>query len=210
MTPRLLVVLAVLCVFATACSPTADDAPDQPFTVPSLGPSTVKADTPALRKAKAEAGIEDCEPGTGSPVKEGPPDLTLPCLGGGPDVNLATLRGPLIINTWGAWCDPCRDELPILAAFYKKYGDQVAMLGLDFQDNQLEAAIQLARDSGVTYPQVVDEMGTVTRTSVQPGTGIPSVTFIDAAGEVVAWVPGEIESEQELLDLVQQHLGLTL
>lgn len=202
--------LAALCLLVAACAPTAEDTPEEPFAVPSLGPSSVEADTPQLRAAKAKAGIEDCPPGLGEPVKGGPPDLTLPCLGGGPDVNLASLRGPLVINTWGAWCDPCREELPVLASFYEKYGDQVAMLGIDFQDTQPELALKLAADSGVTYPQVFDDQGQVLRTSVLAGTGVPSLAFVDANGEVVSWVATVITSEQELVELVEKHLGLTL
>jgi thiol-disulfide isomerase/thioredoxin len=195
---------------ATGCAPGAGVEVEEPLTVPSLGPSSVKADTPELQAAKEQAGIEDCQPGSGKAVPDGPPDLTLPCLGGGPDVNLSTLRGPLVINTWGAWCDPCREELPILADFYEEYGDRVAMLGIDFQDTRPDEAIELAANSGVTYPQLFDHQGQVLRTTVLAGTGVPSLAFVDENGEVVAWVAVVINSEQELIDLVEEHLGLAL
>lgn len=193
-----------------ACAPDSSAEPDDPYAVGTPAPVEIDVDTPELRAAKQAAGIENCVPGSGSPVTGGAPQITLPCLGGGPAVDLSTLRGPLVINMWGAWCDPCREELPVLAAFYAKYGDQVALLGVDFQETQPAQALELAADSGVTYPQVSDGGGDLVRSSVMPGEAVPSLTFIDESGEVVAWVPGQVQSEQELVDLVQKHLGLDL
>ena len=62
--------------------------------------------------------------------------MTLPCLGGGPDVELSSLRGPMVINLWQARCGPCRKEMPALEEFHQQYGDQVAVLGIDFNDVQ--------------------------------------------------------------------------
>ena len=75
------IVLAVLLVAAlTAC--TSDDGGGF-----DVRPPDVQVDTPELREVKARIGMEDCEPGTGAPVEGGLPDLTLPCLAGGPDVD---------------------------------------------------------------------------------------------------------------------------
>ena len=196
----------------SACAPGSNADPDtkDPYALDTLPSVEIPVDTPKLRAAKKAAGIEACSPGTGDPVTDGAPKITLPCLGGGPAVDLSALRGPLVINTWGAWCDPCREEMPVLAAFYEKYGDQVAMLGVDFQETQPDEAIALADQSGVTYPQVSDEGGDIVRSSVMPGAAVPSLTFIDESGKVVAWVPTQVKSTQQLVDLVNQHLGLDL
>lgn len=59
-------------------------------------PSDPAVDSADLRKVKDRIGMADCQPGPGQrPVKGGLPDLTLPCLGGGTDVNLSSLRGPM-------------------------------------------------------------------------------------------------------------------
>ncbi len=217
MGPRYRALLASLVVLfglmVSACAPSTtigSGSGDDPFAIQTLDPVAIEVDTPELRKAKKAAGIETCIPGEGEPVSGGGPEITLPCLGGGLPIDLSKLRGPLVINMWGAWCEPCREEMPVLASFYEKYGDQVAMLGVDFQETQPDQAMALAADSGVTYPLVSDEGGEIVRSSVMPGEAVPSLTFIDASGVVVAWVPGQVKTERELVDLVNQHLGLDL
>jgi thiol-disulfide isomerase/thioredoxin len=223
--------LAVLLVLVLAgCSGGSRGTVADPLAMPSLAPVGVDADTPKLRRLKARAGIETCTPGplAGGAGQPDPstassftpssgtlpsgtlPSVTLPCLGGGPDVDLSALRGPLVVNVWGSWCAPCRDELPILAAFYAEHGDHVAMLGVDFQDTRPEDALELAEISGVTYPQLFDHDGAIGRTAVMPGPAVPALAFVDAAGVVTAWVPGEVKSQGQLLELVSRHLGVDL
>ncbi|HEV3363881.1 MAG TPA: TlpA disulfide reductase family protein [Acidimicrobiia bacterium] len=51
------------------------------------------------------------------PLHSGPaPAFTLQSLGG-ETVSLADFRGgPVVVNFWGAWCEQCRLQLPLLAA----------------------------------------------------------------------------------------------
>ncbi len=178
--------------------------------VPAPGPSTIDVDTPQLRQMKADAGIEACRPGTGRPVDGGLPDLTLPCLGGGEDVNLSSLRGPLIVNIWAEWCGPCRKEMPAVADFYQRYGDRVPVLGIDFQDTQTGPAIELAKRSGATYPQLADTEGALRAQPPVPArVPVPGFLFVTADGSATL-VPGGIGSADELVELADQHLGTDL
>jgi len=178
--------------------------------IPSPGQAKIDVDTSQLRELKADAGIAACEPGTYEPVDGGLPDVTLPCLGGGEDVDLASLRGPLVVNLWGSWCGPCVKEMPAVADFYDLYGDQVPVLGVDYQDPQTGAAIKLAKRSGVTYPLVADTQGDLRAKSPYPAMPpVPSFAFVATDGTVTL-VPGGIDSADELVDLVEQHLGVRL
>ena len=62
----------------------------------------VKVDTPQLRALKAATHIAPCPTSVAGTegVPGGLPDMTLPCLGGGRSVDLAGLRGPLLVNFW--------------------------------------------------------------------------------------------------------------
>lgn len=194
-----------------ACAPgTGDEGDDDSFIVPQrVGRPKVDVDTAELRRKKARAGIEACVPGSGEHVDDGLPELTLPCFGGGKDVDLSTLRGPLVINLWAQTCKPCRDEMPILQDFYQQYGDQVQVLGINFQDTLPEGAMVLAEQSGVTYPLLADPGGDViAKKPLQGIRGLPAQVLVDADGRVAYRSPMVIESESQLVDLVEEHLGI--
>ena len=175
-------------------------------------PPDVKVDTPELRAAKDRIGMLDCEPGTGDPVEGGLPQVTLPCLAGGPDVELSSLRGPAVINLWQARCEPCRKEMPALEAFHQQYGDEVAVIGIDFNDVQPVAAMALAEETGVTYPSIADPGGDLmTESAFAIGRrGLPAFLFLDAEGKVVGTASGGVDSVDEVKSLVAEHIGVTL
>ncbi len=179
--------------------------------------SNVKVDTPELRDAKAQTKIVDCEPGPGSHVDGGLPDLILPCLGGGQEVNLSSLRGPMVINLWASWCGPCQRELPIYEEFHQLHGDVVAVLGIDFQDTQPGRAIQLALETEVSYPQLADPQSDLAFADPLPNIpGLPAILFVDEEGLVVddngtpRVMFREIKSLRELEELVSEQLGADL
>jgi thiol-disulfide isomerase/thioredoxin len=176
-----------------------------------LPDNRIEVDTPELVKAKAEAGVEDCVAVSGSPVDGGMPPLTLPCLGGGPDVDVSSLRGPMLISLWAYWCAPCREEMPILQAFHDKYADQVPLLGIDYQDTMPGGALALMDETGATYPSLADPYGELSARGPLPVlNGLPYLLFIDADGAVTAVRSGEVHSEKELVALVEQHLEVRL
>lgn len=170
-------------------------------------------DTPALRQLKKAAGVEACAPGPGGSVEGGMPEVTLPCLGGGKDVDVSGLRGPTVVNLWASWCPPCRRELPIYQQFHEKYGDRVQVLGIDYNDQMPEAAMELVRDSGVTYPQLADPNTDLAHADPLPNfPGLPAIIFLDADGRIAenGIIFEEIDSVSELARLVQEKLDVRL
>lgn len=200
---RTTALVAVLLLLTAACSEQPEES--QP------PPSSVDVDTPELRAQKEAAGIEDCPTATGAPPADAAlPDLTLPCLGGGPDADLSTLKGPLVINLWAQWCEPCRDELPYYQRLHEEGVGKVRVLGIDYLDPQPGGAIALAEATGVTFPSLADPDGLLRQ--VWRVRGLPGVVFVDAEGRVTN--PDArptyrvIESYDELADLVREHLGV--
>lgn len=139
------------------------------------------------------------------PVSNGLPDISLPCLGSGPDVRLADLRGPLVINVWAQWCGPCRDEAPYLAALAKS--GKVSMLGIDYDDPRPELAVKFAGEEGLAYPHVKDQDKAIQR-ALKVG-GPPLTAFVDDKGEVAYVHRGVLTSQQQLDQLLQEKLGVT-
>ncbi|WP_319040145.1 TlpA family protein disulfide reductase [Kribbella solani] len=139
------------------------------------------------------------------PVSNGLPDISLPCLGAGPDIRLADLRGPLVINIWAQWCGPCRDEAPYLAALAKS--GKVTMLGIDYDDPRPELAVKFAADEGLTYPHLVDQDKAIQK-ALKVG-GPPLTAFIDPSGTIAYVHRGVLTSEHQLNQLVKDKLGIT-
>jgi thiol-disulfide isomerase/thioredoxin len=164
----------------------------------------VAVDTPALRTAKKQAGVEPCRPGSGR--SELPP-RTLACLGGGPSVDLSKLDGPLVINLFAQWCGPCRSEMPYYQRLHQKATGVVRVLGVDYLDPQPARALQLVKATGVTYPLLADPGGTL-----RPDFGVrglPGLVLVDATGKVSVEFR-VVRSYAELRGVVQKALHVSI
>jgi thiol-disulfide isomerase/thioredoxin len=169
-------------------------APGDSASVPSGGAGSVTTIDPCPESGEAV--------GRG----DGLPELVLPCLGPGGDVQMAGLTGrPRLVNIWASWCEPCRDELPWLQQ--ANDSGEVDVLGVDAED-QAESAGALLEDLDVTFPSVYDpanefarEIGVITK---------PTTLFVSKEGEVVFVLPGPFASYDEMRELVKTHLKVDL
>lgn len=169
---------------------------------PPSGPATPEVDLVAARRA---AGIQECPQPTAEPVANGLPEVELDCLGGDSTVALSALRGPLVINLWAQWCLPCRQEAPVLRAFHEAHGEDVGLLGIDYNDPQPALAIEFAQLVGWTWPQLADPEKT---TEVPLGLpGIPMSLLVDGDGRLVARHAGAFKDLAELEAWVAEGLG---
>jgi cytochrome c biogenesis protein CcmG/thiol:disulfide interchange protein DsbE len=176
----------------------------------SCGSEQPNATPSSTRTAVAGADKLTACPSTPSkpPVSNSLPDISLPCLGNGPDIRLADLRGPLVINVWAQWCGPCREEAPYLASLQQRAGGKLQIIGIDYDDPRPELAVKFADEHGLDYPHVVDQ-DKATQRALKIG-GPPLTAFVDKDGAVV-WVHrGVLTSQQQLDQLVQAKLGVTL
>jgi thiol-disulfide isomerase/thioredoxin len=198
--------LAGLMLLASAAACSSPGAAAYQFHARTSG---VKVDSPQLRALKAATSIEPCPavPGTES-VPGGLPDETLPCLGGGHSVDLAGLRGPLLLNFWSPACGPCRDESPLLQRFSTAARGHVDVMGVDFYDPNPSAAITFAKQLGIVYPQLADpEAATKATLHIS---GLPVTLFVSSSGRVTYTHFGALTSQAELDQLVKQDLGVTI
>jgi len=131
------------------------------------------------------------------------PDFTLDRVGAPGKLQLASLRGKVVVlNFWASWCYPCNQEAPTLQAAAKRYGDRVVVLGVDVNDPKSDAR-KFARKFKLTYPLVHDNHNV---TSPKYGlTGLPETFFIDRTGKLVGHVAAAIDAA-DLRDGVEQAL----
>jgi cytochrome c biogenesis protein CcmG, thiol:disulfide interchange protein DsbE len=98
---------------------------------------------------------------------------------------------PYILNFWASWCLPaCIEEHPVLAAAHDRYGEDLAIVGVLFQNATADAERFLARYGDAGYPHIVDENGTL---AIDYGvTGPPETFFVDADGIIRSKVFGPL------------------
>ncbi|MCM3922662.1 TlpA family protein disulfide reductase [Frankia sp. AiPs1] len=109
--------------------------------------------------------------------------------------DVASLRGKIVVvNFWASWCAPCRAETPGLVQL-SKANPTVAFLGVNEKDPS--GARAFVRDNGVTYPSIVDRLGTLAAGwPVAPG--LPSTFVVDANGRIAARFTGPVVPEDDL------------
>ncbi len=126
------------------------------------------------------------------------PDFTLPLLishapldrGEGAEVSLDELRGtPVVLNLWASWCEPCKDEAPLLAAVASRYRGRVVVLGMNVQDLSADGR-EFARVYGMPFPSVRDGDDSVKNR--YGATGVPETFVIDRAGRVAFALRGPL------------------
>ena len=103
-------------------------------------------------------------------------------------------RGVVVLNFWGSWCAPCRQEAPALAALASHFqAAGVRFLGVDIRDSPASAQAFL-RDYRISYPSLNDpgdEIALAFRGTVPP-VGIPTTLLIDRNGRIAARIVGGV------------------
>lgn len=171
------------------------------------GGQTLYIAPPNLVKLKKQTQVPDCPKVSKASVSGGLPSITLACLGGGRPVDVAGLRGPLLLNYWASWCSSCHEELPALAA-YARSQTRVRVLGVDYLDPHPDAALELAKNSDVAYPLVEDPKGDLDRASPLPQVpALPITVFIAADGTIAHVESTAYTSKKDVAEAAQKYLG---
>ena len=104
-------------------------------------------------------------------------------------VALADFKGKVtIVDIWGTWCPPCREEVPHFVDLDKRYKDKgLAIVGINCNEqgppDQVKKTIKaFAKENGITYPCVLNDEKTEEK--VPNFQGYPTTLFIDRAGKV--------------------------
>ncbi|HWV36522.1 MAG TPA: TlpA disulfide reductase family protein, partial [Thermomicrobiales bacterium] len=109
----------------------------------------------------------------------------------GDTFRLSDHRGEVVIvNFWGSWCDPCRDEMPAFQSAWENADPDVTFVGVGSKRDPEDKAMAFADEFGVTYPIGRDtEGGTVAAGQITKDYSIvayPTTYVIDPEGNISA------------------------
>jgi thiol-disulfide isomerase/thioredoxin len=154
-------------------------------------------------REKSDLPENDIEIGTVAP------DITQATFTG-ETFSLAEHRGKVVIvNFWATWCDPCRNEMPLLQATADSDPGGVGGVVPDVDADQ-----RFLETNGLTYPNVRDDAAGGTdgfgpiELAYGIGTTRPVTIFISPAGEIAAFKLGEL-TEDELNEYIDEARGYT-
>lgn len=124
----------------------------------------------------------------------------------GKSVGLTSFRGkPLVLNFFASWCDPCRDEMPLINELASKAAkDGYSVFGIAVEDSRA-AVSEFAKETNLVFPVALDLNSTVKR--AYRIFGPPATFFIDAQGIIRDVVLGPITAERARDALRKTGLG---
>ena len=134
----------------------------------------------------------------------------MPCLDGSGSINFHQLKGPMVLNVWGSWCEGCKEEMPYFVDLYKTASfesGQIQLLGINVEESSKVDAIEFIEQSGMSWPHLEDLDG-ISKSIFGPG--VPVTWFINEAGENVAIKIGAYTNKDQLFEQVEKVFGIRL
>jgi len=125
--------------------------------------------------------------------REAMPVISGPLLAGGTGSIADGAGRVVVLNNWASWCEPCREEIPLLVAAYAAADpSDVLFLGLNVSD-ETAAANEFVDATGIPYSSIVDTDGAMLATIPGvPAKALPSTVIIDREGRIAARIIGPV------------------
>ena len=132
------------------------------------------------------------------------PAISGPGLGSDKTLSTADYAGKvLVLNVWGSWCSPCREEAPDLQAASEATRGKAQFVGINTRDFSPSAPEAFVRTQKITYPSIFDPSGqTLLQLAGQtPPSAVPSTLIVDAQGRLAVRVLSTVTTTT-LVDMV--------
>lgn len=160
----------------------------------------------ALAGPRQRADLPPCPAGGPKP---GPAELrgiVVECAADGAPVDVArALAGrPAVLNQWAYWCGPCAQELPAMADYRRRVGDDVTVLTVHQDENETAALLRLA-ELGVRLPTLQDGQRRIAAALGVPNV-MPATVVLRADGSVAKILPQAFTTADEIAAAVNSAL----
>ena len=125
----------------------------------------------------------------------------------GEQVSASSFDGSItLVNFWATWCEPCREEMPMLVDLHKAYapsGFQVVGVAID----DVQQATDFAAGLGVDYPILVGSIDVMAMAQSYGNLSgvLPYTVLIDRAG-IVRWTHLGLLEKDELARRIRDLL----
>ena len=103
----------------------------------------------------------------------------------------------ILLNFWGSWCIPCRDEIPLLSDYASSFVPGATVLGVLYKDSVGPAAATAA-ELGATWVTLIDADGAIA--AQVPVNAAPLTLLLDASGVVLDYRVGPFISVAEIAE----------
>ncbi|MCE5302520.1 MAG: TlpA family protein disulfide reductase [Planctomycetaceae bacterium] len=162
----------------------------------------------------------DAQPGVGQMLRH----LALePLTGDPPALAASNLLGHVtLLNFWGVWCPPCRDELPHMADLQKRFADQKTfrLAAISYPPGGADGDVSILRteteallkQQKLTLPTYYDSNQETIRIvdRLIGFNGFPTTLLVDRRGVIRAvWAGYRPGMEEEVGQFVEQFLAET-
>ena len=124
------------------------------------------------------------------------PDFHLEDLDG-QAVSLEDLRGsPVLINFWGTWCPPCRDEMPYIQEVHEEWSDKGLMILAVHLGSDLSEVKDFTQEYNLTFTILLDaEREVALKYGIQY---TPTTFFLDKDGRIQDKIIGAFQSKAHI------------
>ena len=101
----------------------------------------------------------------------------------GNTLRIASLRGKVVIvDFWATWCEPCREELPVLNRLYREHRDEgLVVVGVSV-DQTADNVRSFLREMPLAFPIIHDDGHQIAGRYAPPR--MPSSYIIDRRGVI--------------------------